>query len=73
MTKSERNLYTNSFRGFILFIMIFNHLPGSWQRYTYETFGYVSVAEFFIFLSDNAKNIVIHGGDVSIMALAIGS
>lgn len=51
LSKQERNLYTDSFRGFILFIMILDHLPGSWQPYTYETFGFVSVAEFFIFLS----------------------
>ncbi len=41
----------DTLRGFLLFVMILDHLPGFWVYYTYQPFGFVSGAEIFIFLS----------------------
>lgn len=47
----QRNLSLDSLRGLMLIIITINHTSGPFHRYTYQTFGFVSAAEGFIFLS----------------------
>lgn len=46
-----RNLSLDTLRGIMLVIITINHTNGPFHRFTFQTFGFVSAAEGFIFLS----------------------
>ncbi len=55
---TKRDKRVDSLRGLFLVIMTLDHFNGILSKVTYETFGYVSAAEGFIFLSGYVFTIV---------------
>lgn len=51
ISTQQRNFNLDSLRGIMLVIITINHTNGPFHHYTYQTFGFVSAAEGFIFLS----------------------
>lgn len=47
----QRNFNLDSLRGIMLVIITINHTNGPFHHYTYQSFGFISAAEGFIFLS----------------------
>lgn len=58
MIQTHRNLNLDSLRGLMLIIITINHTQGPFHKLTYQTFGFVSAAEGFIFLSGILLGIV---------------
>jgi hypothetical protein len=52
----------DSLRGVLLVVMTINHLPGPHRDYTFDTVGYFTVAEGFVFISGLIAGL--HGYDV---------
>jgi hypothetical protein len=52
----------DSLRGFLLAMMTINHLPGPHRNYTFDSLGYFTVAEGFVFISGLIAGL--HGYDV---------
>ncbi len=41
----------DALRGLLFLIMVFNHWPSEWKRFTDQPLGFVSMAELFVFIS----------------------
>ena len=50
-SQSQRDPRIDALRGLALVVMTWDHLPNPWRQYTYQSFGFVSAAEVFVFLS----------------------
>ncbi len=54
----KRYIEIDGLRGFLLFLMMIDHLPGFVRTYSYQIFGFVSAAEGLVFISGYIASIV---------------
>src|SRR5581483_11532801 len=72
VTPLLRDERIDAIRGLCLVIMTWDHLPNPFREFTYQTFGFVSAAETFVFLSGivsawvYGRALIAHGMDATI-------